>query len=100
MKLFKKMKNYFKKSHVFKDTELIELALAVYLGSVMEAFLRSIVSGIIMPILESILPIDILHQQFKILNIDISPVIQNSISMIIALVLASMIINFKKYVYK
>jgi len=53
-----------------------------------------------MPILESVLPIDILHQQFKILNIDISPVIQNSISMIIALVLASMIMNFKKYVYK
>jgi len=94
------MKSYFKNSHVFKDTELIELALAVYLGSVMEVFLRSIVSGILMPLLEHILPIDILHQQFKILNIDITTVIQSTISMIIALALASMIMNFKKYVYK
>ena len=61
MQLFKKIKTMwqkdFKNSHVFKDTELIELALAVYLGSVMQALLRSIVTGIIMPILEKILPI-------------------------------------------
>jgi large-conductance mechanosensitive channel len=104
MQLFKKIKTMwqkdFKNSRVFKDTELIELALAVYLGSVMETLLRSIVTGIIMPILEKILPIDILHQHFKILNIDIAPVLQNTISMIIALVLATMIINFKKYIYK
>ena len=104
MKLFKKIKTMwqrdFKNSNVFESTELIELALAVYLGSVMEALLRSIVTDIIMPILEKILPIDILHQHFKILNIDISSVLQNTISMVIALVLATMIINFKKYVYK
>ena len=98
MKLLKKIKKYFKKSHVFKETELIELALAVYLGSVMEAFLRSIVSSIVMPILEKLLPIDILHKQLKILGMDLSNVMQNTISMIIALVLASLIINFKNYV--
>jgi len=38
MQLLKKMKKYFEKSHVFKDTELIELALAVYLGSVWKLF--------------------------------------------------------------
>lgn len=92
--------NYIKKtiplkSKLFLETELIELALAVYLGSVMEAFLRSIVSGIIIPIIQNFLPIDILHAKFKILNINFGDVFQHTISMIIALFLATVIINFK-----
>ena len=85
---------------ILNKTELIELAAAVYLGTVMQRYLESIVDGILMPVLHNILPIDILHKQFMVLGIYLSPVLTNTVSMILALILVYMVIGLKWVVYK
>ena len=81
-------------------TELIELAAAVYLGTVLQRYLESIVDGILMPILHKVLPIDILHKKLMVMNINLSPVLTNSVSMIMALILVYMVLAFKWTVSK
>jgi len=80
---------------ILNKTELIELAAAVYLGTVLQRYLESIVDGILMPILHKVLPIDILHKKFMVMNINLSPVLTNSVSMIMALILVYMVLAFK-----
>ena len=85
---------------ILNKTELIELAAAVYLGTVMQRYLESIVDGILMPMLHKILPIDILHKKFMVMDIDLSPVLTNSVSMILALILVYIVLAFKWTVSK
>ena len=80
---------------ILNKTELIELAAAVYLGTVMQRYLESIVDGIFMPLLHKILPIDILHKKFMVMDMNLSPVLTNSVSMLLALILVYIVLTLK-----
>ena len=82
------------KSHlklILNKSDIIELAAAVYLGTVMGQFLQSIVHGILMPLMHNFIPIEILQQKFQLLNMDFKPVMSNLVSTIIALFLVYLI---------
>ena len=85
---------------VFTHTELLQLSLAVYLGTVLQKLLESIVTNIFMPILDRLLPINILDEKIQLIDVDINigEIISNLISMIIALSLAYAIILVVKKV--
>ena len=85
---------------VFTHTELLQLSLAVYLGTVLQKLLESIVTNIFMPILDRIVPVDILDKKIQLIDVDINigEIISNLISMIIALSLAYTVILLVKKV--
>tara|TARA_A100001234_G_scaffold174111_1_gene155607 strand:- start:1114 stop:1398 length:285 start_codon:yes stop_codon:yes gene_type:complete len=80
------------KKTLFKG-DLIYLALAVYLGSVMERFLFSVSKDCVQPFISLIFPIEIIHTKFSLLGLDISDVITQGISLSIALTLSYIILN-------
>jgi large-conductance mechanosensitive channel len=89
------------KSHlklILNKSDIIELAAAVYLGTVMGQFLQSIVHGILMPLMHNFIPIEILQQKFQLLNMDFKPVMSNLVSTIIALFLVYLILVLKQIV--
>ena len=98
MSTLKKVRMQIRK--ILNKTELIELAAAVYLGTVMQRYLESIVDGIFMPLLHKVLPIDILHKKFMVMDMNLSPVLTNSVSMILALILVYIVLAFKWTVSK
>ena len=79
--MLKKARTEFKR--MLTKSDLLQLSLAVYLGTVLQKFLESIVDGLFMPLLSRLLPISILHQKLQFLDaeLDVGNIISNVVSM-------------------
>ena len=86
------MKNFIK-TLLWRD--LLPLALAVYFGTVLQGFLESLVSHVIIPALAYFLPLNLGEQTHK--KIDYKELITKSITMIIAVLI---IYTFVKLIIK
>ena len=82
------------------NRELLNLTIAVYLGTVLQKFLEDIISEIIYPLLQIILPESIYKNvDFKFYNTDINigKIIKSTISFFVAVVVCYYFVIILKY---
>lgn len=87
-------------AHFLLEKDLLPISLGIYLGTVLQKFLESIVSGLITPSLHLIIPDKFFHigedknSILKKYNFDIQGVINNTLSMILSLVVSYVLVKY------
>ena len=81
-------------------TELLNLTVAVYLGTVLQKFLEDIIAEVIYPLLQIVLPESIYKNvDFKFYNTDINvgKIIKSTISFFVAVIVCYYFVAMIKY---
>jgi large-conductance mechanosensitive channel len=102
-----KSNNSFKSNirHFLFDKDLLQLILAVYLGTVVQKFFDSLVHGFIMPLMIILVPnsnFDSFEDiQIKLFNVDIAigDIIINMINLLIGFFISYMFVTYFLYKY-
>ena len=78
------------------EKDLLPLALAIYLGTVMQKFLESIVASLVMPLLGLITPAWFYTQKLDVMGakLDIGDAISNTIMMIVAILVFFVLVRW------